>query len=1323
MHYLLLFHNDNTSKKTKYTIFVKDIICFSSMKIKMFIKTLLILQFILSTCFAQNSDVQIHELQEKIKSERIDTSVVNSIIRLYDLLGIKGFESEKNTIYYLNKASDISKNIQYFLGIALSNERLGDIVFKSDKNQALQHFNISIDAYINLSNSSILDSNVNIINNFNISRLYSKCNNEDSSKNYLTRAINTLINYEDFDNAAYCNLVIAEIFYFYHQRLDLATSFIQDAFNIVYKYASKSKYVNISSDMLLQYRQIKLKSLIDNKDYQDAIENCYTYIKAYDTINLEDSICNYHYWYYLNTINTCNAGLINGDVDKRIKWFLDKLNNTKNENDIIEILDEISRLYSSEYFKSINSNYSNIYNINNSLLKSHKYRRLLIKSISQETTLEGIKASIISIENQEYTDDRFYSEINNDFNYILDYAIENIDNPTIDQLIFDDILSHILESFLTPYVTNYRDVIHDVNEIILPKIIKNMTDEKIDQASANYVNITYLRLSAFLYKSLEDYKSALFTFIKMLEFLSQTPNNIQPCFYNIIPTLKNSVNFVDEKIEIFKEISTLYYINKDYESSLSYCDSLNLYYDLKDDEYIRKSGKSNCYILQAKNYNKLKNDSLFLYYINQSIDTAYSILDYANLGESYLLSGLYNMNNKDYEYADSMLMSSISAYYSLSLNDIEKAYQHNDKALFSILSYAKNKAYLGQVDIAKEIIEEQIANIDNASNSLKILAYKYIADINFYFEENWTDSQEEYNWILLLKNLVDIDLDFLIDIDSWDLVYETKINLNYNYIVAKHFSNKNEIMKTGNNYFIDDSVTNIFFDIISLLDDYRNTHIRNNTKYEVYDFYFVYKNLIDIAYFHRIDTMIFNLIEHSKAQLLTSMFIEKNAANNYIDMSTLNQIENLEIHISNASNKGNKSLLQCFQNSYDTLMLSVEKKYPKYKNYKSTYDIVCIDSLQQYLKENSAMISYFIGDTTITKIFISKNEIKVIQSKKDSQFDSLVNEFINGINSKSSKDYYSFQTISNELYNILLNPFSMYINDSTSLIIIPDGNLYNIPFEALVKSVTHNDEKEIIPAEIDYLILHNPISYHYSATLWYLTKKRDIERQNISTEYEYFVAAPFSTNSYPQFDSKRHIAQMYEKTDEKVVYASCDTRDPMPATGTYCDGIKSINPEASISLTDIEANIDSVKYYCEKSRYVNLLTHGCVDTINNNTYLVFYDKESLGYSDLTIEDVFSLKMNADIVVLAACQSGIGKVFQGEGMMSFTRGLIYSGSSNVIYGLFKMNNKYMSQLVYSLYQEYRVLNNFSKSLQKAKISMIKNDIDVQNWSALILLGVN
>ncbi len=461
---------------------------------------------------------------------------------------------------------------------------------------------------------------------------------------------------------------------------------------------------------------------------------------------------------------------------------------------------------------------------------------------------------------------------------------------------------------------------------------------------------------------------------------------------------------------------------------------------------------------------------------------------------------------------------------------------------------------------------------------------------------------------------------------------------------------------------------------------------------------------------------IYNIIEKSKSVYLRTLMDTKH----FLDKLPEDFYENLAQE---------RVLLNTTDNS-DVFTNSIERIYEHYDMINAMFpevyqaifstDIVSLESLQNNLDDNQALIEFFIGDSIVTSLYIENKNFVVHQFNFiENSFDLLLAEYKESLKANDRSEYYTFQSIAHNLYNELLKPFEEYIKDSTSLIIIPDGLLYNIPFEALVTEPIYSENQTIDKKRINYVIKRNPISYHYSATLWFNTKNRAAKKTE-RPEYVYFTAAPFSGENY-----SNDISYIPNETDEQqYTYASCsNTNKIMEWTGSYSDAIISLSPSKSKSLTYKEATLLRVKSEIGSYRYVNLLTHGCVED-KETAFLLFYDEEAASPdAKLTIKDVFNLNLNADIVVLAACQSGVGDIVKGEGMMSLARGFLYSGADNIIYGLFPINHKHMSELVYEFFKNNENTNNFSKALQKSKIHLIEKGVNVQDWSSLILLGVD
>ena len=99
-------------------------------------------------------------------------------------------------------------------------------------------------------------------------------------------------------------------------------------------------------------------------------------------------------------------------------------------------------------------------------------------------------------------------------------------------------------------------------------------------------------------------------------------------------------------------------------------------------------------------------------------------------------------------------------------------------------------------------------------------------------------------------------------------------------------------------------------------------------------------------------------------------------------------------------------------------------------------------------------------------------------------------------------------------------------------------------------------------------------------------------------------------------------------------------------------------------------------------------------------------------------------MQADLVVLSACQTGLGKQVRGEGLVGLTQSLIYSGASSVIVSLWSVADHSTSEFMTAFYNNLIIQEmDKSVSLQEAKLSMLE-DVNLAHpfyWAPFILIG--
>jgi CHAT domain-containing protein len=188
--------------------------------------------------------------------------------------------------------------------------------------------------------------------------------------------------------------------------------------------------------------------------------------------------------------------------------------------------------------------------------------------------------------------------------------------------------------------------------------------------------------------------------------------------------------------------------------------------------------------------------------------------------------------------------------------------------------------------------------------------------------------------------------------------------------------------------------------------------------------------------------------------------------------------------------------------------------------------------------------------------------------------------------------------------------------------------------------------------------------------------------------------------------------------------------DRLPGTRQEAEAVlKMVSPQESLQAFDFDANYNFVTSQ-QLSQYRLLLfaTHGIFDDTNPElsgiiTSLVDKDgKAQKGF--LRLNDIFNLDLPAELIVLSACESGLGKEVQGEGLIGLTRGLMYAGSARIVVSLWKVNDQATSLLMQGLYtQILREGKTPAVALREAQLKLWQQK-QWQNprfWSAFTIQG--
>lgn len=110
---------------------------------------------------------------------------------------------------------------------------------------------------------------------------------------------------------------------------------------------------------------------------------------------------------------------------------------------------------------------------------------------------------------------------------------------------------------------------------------------------------------------------------------------------------------------------------------------------------------------------------------------------------------------------------------------------------------------------------------------------------------------------------------------------------------------------------------------------------------------------------------------------------------------------------------------------------------------------------------------------------------------------------------------------------------------------------------------------------------------------------------------------------------------------------------------------------------------------------------------------------------LRASEIFNLELDADLVVLSACQTGLGKLIRGEGMVGLTRAFLYAGSSRVLVSLWQVNDLATAEFMTIFYQKMKLGHPPSLAHREAKLAMIHSGAPAYQhpffWTPFVLVG--
>lgn len=395
-----------------------------------------------------------------------------------------------------------------------------------------------------------------------------------------------------------------------------------------------------------------------------------------------------------------------------------------------------------------------------------------------------------------------------------------------------------------------------------------------------------------------------------------------------------------------------------------------------------------------------------------------------------------------------------------------------------------------------------------------------------------------------------------------------------------------------------------------------------------------------------------------------------------------------------------------------------------------------IKQIQGHLDSDTLLLSYSLGKERSFLFEVSKTSFKTHVLPKRDVIEAEAGEIYRLIKDDVRDVYTNKQGViqtrdhagmrkRRSLAERLLGPVAGRLRGKR-LLIVPDGKLQLIPFAALPAPGTNR------LLVVDHEIVNLPSVSVLDQLRRDLTARPSASKSLIvfadpvySLNDERFKSSPTQASNGEQnlqSESAAFTARNLELSELKAL------SERLHGSGEEAKQITNLTPPISSMIVGFDASLPTLtKTDLREYRILHFATHGWLNSQNpelSGIVLSLYDQKRLTQDGfLRAHEIYNLKLNADLVVLSACQTALGKDVKGEGLMGLGRAFMYAGSPRVVVTLWKVDDVATAELMKHFYTGMmRKKLSPSAALRAAQVAMaLDRKSAPKNWAGFVLQG--
>jgi CHAT domain-containing protein/Tfp pilus assembly protein PilF len=413
--------------------------------------------------------------------------------------------------------------------------------------------------------------------------------------------------------------------------------------------------------------------------------------------------------------------------------------------------------------------------------------------------------------------------------------------------------------------------------------------------------------------------------------------------------------------------------------------------------------------------------------------------------------------------------------------------------------------------------------------------------------------------------------------------------------------------------------------------------------------------------------------------------------------------------------------ISALEDEYQQVQAAIRKSSPQYSALTQPQPLD-LRGIQQQLDADTVLLQYALGEERSYVWAVTKDGLQAYVLPKRAEVDDAAREVYETLVARSvvksletsaqrrrriAQSDANFQEVAIRLSQLILSPAVTQINRKR-LAVVADGALQYVPFAALTAS-----RGPYRPLVLDHELVSLPSASAFAV------QRQNLQHRPLAPKSVAVVADPVFSMSDARFKTAAQAQATTGPAATRIIEHLQGTANGqlsiprLPFTRWEADQILAVAPSgASFRALDFNANRSiATGGELSKYRYVHFATHGYLDTSRANLsaiVLSLFDEQGKPQDGfLRAHDIYNLKLPAELVVLSACETGLGKDVTGEGLEGLTRGFMYAGARRVIVSLWNVNDKATAALMQRLYVGMlRSGKTPAEALRAAQIEMLR-----------------